>query len=393
MRYSDMEFENYDNVLRCIIRDLRNPSRSDIAKHLGLSKSAVSNIVSRLIEYGLVLDGESIQSGLKGRPGTSLSVNPSACLVLGAAIVSSAWQFIICDLSGTVKDTYIQEIPELSPDSVLSSLVEGIGHVLESHPDHLLPGIGIAVPGIIDTASGDIVVAYDFGWDKRIRIGDHVEKATGMKAYVCNRHAAEGIAEYRYANEDGEQSMVYIGISSGIRATIFSSGLLVSGSHGRAGRISHLQIDPNGPLCTCGQRGCLYTLANDEALVRYYHDEAGSSLHGTVAERAAAIIKAADEGDTASRRAVERLGDVMTTAVRMISVMLDTRKVILGGPIGDSEALVRRMNDNLSSIHGVDLFPSVSRCRIKQYGSALGAVSLVVDDAFALVRDDFFSRF
>lgn len=78
---------------------------------------------------------------------------------------------------------------------------------------------------------------------------------------------------------------------------------------------------------------------------------------------------------------------------RMISVMLDTRKVILGGPIGDSEALVWRMNDNLSSIHGVDLFPSVSRCRIKRYGSALGAVSLVVDDAFALVRDDFFSRF
>lgn len=389
-----MEFENYDNVLRCIIRDLRNPTRSDIAKHLGLSKSAVSNIVSRLIEYGLVLDGESIQSGLKGRPGTSLSVNPSACLVLGAAIVSSAWQFIICDLSGTVKDTYIQEIPELSPDSVLSALVEGIGHVLESHPDHLLPGIGIAVPGIIDTVSGDIVVAYDFGWDKRIRIGDHIEKATGMKAYVCNRHAAEGIAEYRYANEDGEQSMVYIGISSGIRATIFSSGLLVSGSHGRAGRISHLQIDPNGPLCTCGQRGCLYTLANDEALVRYYQEEAGSTVSpGMISERAAGIIKAADEGDDASRRAVERLGDVMTTAVRMLSVMLDTRKVILGGPIGDSEALVSHMNDNLSSIHGVDIFPSVSRCRIKQHGSALGAVSLVVDDAFALVRDDFFSRF
>ena len=393
MRYSDMEFENYDNVLRCIIRDLRNPSRSDIAKHLGLSKSAVSNIVSRLIEYGLVLDGECIQSGLKGRPGTSLSVNPSACLVLGAAIVSSAWQFIVCDLSGTVKDTYVQKIPELSPECAMSSLVEGVGHVLESHPDHLLPGIGIAVPGIIDTASGDIVVAYDFGWNDRIRIGDHVEKATGMKAYVCNRHAAEGIAEYRYANEDGEQSMVYIGISSGIRATIFSSGLLVSGSHGRAGRISHLQIDSNGPLCTCGQHGCLYTLANDEALVGYYHDGGGSSFQGTIAEMAAAIIKAADEGDAASRRAVERLGDVMTTAVRMISVMLDTRKVILGGPIGDSEALVRRMNDNLSSIHGVDLFPSVSRCRIKRYGSALGAVSLVVDDAFALVRDDFFSRF
>ena len=111
-----MEFENYDNVLRCIIRDLRSPTRSDIAKHLGLSKSAVSNIVSRLIEYGLVLDGECIQSGLKGRPGTSLSVNPSACLVLGAAIVSSAWQFIVCDLSGTVKDTYVQKIPELSPE-------------------------------------------------------------------------------------------------------------------------------------------------------------------------------------------------------------------------------------------------------------------------------------
>ena len=155
----------------------------------------------------------------------------------------------------------------------------------------------------------------------------------------------------------------------------------------------NLQIDPNGPLCTCGQHGCLYTLANDEALVGYYHDGGGSSFQGSIAEMAAAIIKAADEGDAASRRAVERLGDVMTTAVRMISVMLDTRKVILGGPIGDSEALVRRMNDNLSSIHGVDLFPSVSRCRIKRYGSALGAVSLVVDDAFALVRDDFFSRF
>ena len=217
-----------------------------------------------------------------------------------------------------------------------------------------------------------------------------------METFVRNRNHLAGIAEYKYANPGKEQSMIYIGIGTGIRAAIFSSGNILQGADGRAGRISHIQIDPDGKLCSCGKRGCLFTIANEQALLDDAMDMLSSTDMPSVLRdfphgiQAKDVMKSAENGDALALEAVHHVASALTKAIQILSVVLNPRKIVLGGPIGDSDAIVGFISEELKESAGLqDIYPEVCRCSIKPYGSALGAVSLVIDNSFSLIYDDF----
>ena len=102
------------------------------------------------------------------------------------------------------------------------------------------------------------------------------------------------------------------------------------------------------------------------------------------------VMSNAEKGDSIALKAVRHVASAITKAIMILSVVLNPRKVVLGGPIGDSDALVGFVSDELASCAGQrDIYPAVLRCSIKPYGSALGAVGLVIDNAFHLIHEDF----
>ncbi len=398
MRYEDMEYENYGNVLGYIISDSGALTRTEIARKLGLSKATVTQVINRFIAYGLVHEGEKITKAGKGRPGNLLYMDRNMWFVLAASLSENTWQFAIADLTGSIVSTYELPVSPMVPEVFMSRLIEGLKHMIGLCPGKLLPGVGIGVPGVVDQEKGDIVFAYDYGWNSRVNISGRIRQELHMESFVRNRNHLAGIAEYKYANPEKEQSMIYIGIGSGIRAAIFSAGHIIRGADGRAGRISHIQIDPDGKLCSCGKRGCLFTIANEHALLEdVSHLIASTDTPSVLREHAEGVqvrdvMALAEEGDELALEAVHHVASAMTKAIRILSVVLNPRKIVLGGSVGDSEALVRFITQELRESAGLqDIYPEVSRCSIKPYGSVLGAVSLVIDNSFSLVYDDFIS--
>lgn len=395
MRYEDMEYQNFSNVLNCVLNELPSPSKAEIAKYLGLSRTASSQIVNKLIHLGILREGDSYSNSLRGRPGKRIMVDNGRWFVLGASLYEQTWQFVVTDLSGKVKDLHKISIDNLTRETLLDTLIEGLSLMKDKYGKSLIPGVGIGIPGVVDTQKGDFVFAYDLQWFERFNVSSCVEKAIGIKAYVMNRFTLEGVAEFKFANPEKEKNMVYIGIGTGIRSAIFINGTLLEGATFSAGRISHIQVDSAGKKCSCGRIGCLITEANEDALICHLRNAIEKegvssvfSLSDLSSIRAEDVCKAADNGDQASLIAFSIVAKALYKAVIILSDLINPHKIIIGGPVGNCACLSEMVNRMIDASQDRIKYDSVYIFRSSiggELSSAIGAASLVTDHILELL--------
>ncbi len=394
MRYEDMEYVNYQHILKSIEYDLDTPSRAAVAKHLGLSRTTVSTISNNLISWGVVTEGKGV-SVSRGRPGNPLTISNEVWRVLGAAFYSSSWLFVLCDLLGNILDTYKVPIEHLTPETLVSTLIGGLLHMKSLHSENLLPAVGIGVPGVVDTKNGDILFAHDLSWHDTLHVRSTVEQAVGMKVYIRNRYCLAGVAEFKYANPEKEKNLIYIGLGSGISCAIFVDGRLMDGDSFCAGRIAHIQVEPEGPLCNCGKRGCLLTVANERVLLDTVLDRRrAASVREALKnvpepELSVELIgRAADSGDTFARECIDSILVHLNKVISMLVDTLNPGKIVIGGPMGYSCGYLVRQVEKAMKVYPD--YPPVAHLRIAQgqlleTGAALGAASLVMERKLELL--------
>ena len=126
---------------------------------------------------------------------------------------------------------------------------------MDAHPDLLFEGVGISLPGRIDRVSRRVMFAPNLKWSN-FDLKAVVEKATGMQVELDNADNACVLAEVRFGNAEKVRDMVVVTVSEGIGTGLFINGHLARGLHGLAGEFGHASLDPNGPVCSCGGRGC-----------------------------------------------------------------------------------------------------------------------------------------
>lgn len=388
MRYEDMEFLNFKNVLRAI-DELHGSSRATIAKKLSLSRTTVSTITSTLISKGVVCEVQEMEqrSTSRGRPGAPLALRDDVWYALGASYYSASWNFVLCSLSGKMVDEHVVALPDLTPELLVCTLLDGIEYMMGRVKGKLLPAIGLGLPGIVDSENGDVLWAYDLKWVDRVVVRKAVEKRFALQAYCLNRYTLAGLAEYTYANPGNDKNMVYVGLGSGIRSAIFVDGKLLEGASFSAGRIGHVPIDPSGPLCECGKHGCLLTLANEKALLNkalelsvkpeFADSPLASSKEITVEQ----ICRLADQNDKCARRCIDAIAGPITIALGMIIDIINPRRIVIGGPIGySSRYLVDKLNKDACSVAEESPYRvmTITQGKLKDIGSALGAATLVL---------------
>lgn len=252
-------------------------------------------------------------------------------------------------------------------DSVLATSMEAVRRLAGlagCGPDDFV-SIGIGIPGAVDVASGRVEHAVNLGLSG-LDLGSELAARLGRAVRVENDVNAAALGAFALLGRTSAQSMAYLNLGTGLAAGLVLGGRLWRGSRGVAGEIGHIPVDPAGPLCPCGQRGCLELMASGSAVARQWPTDEPKPVR--------ALFAAADAGDPLAIAVRSRLVDNVAAAVRLLVLTVDVDDVVIGGGLSSLGDVL------LADVRGV------------LEGWAVGSeflASLQLPDRVALVPNDF----
>lgn len=216
------------------------------------------------------------------------------------------------------------EVSQRGADAIVESVVRVVGELCRATGTDMgaLESVGIGIPGQVDFATGTVRQAINLNVDEW-HAADDVQRRLGIRPSVDNDVNAAALGAKAALGIRG--AMAFLNLGTGIAAGIHLDGGLVRGSRGAAGEIGHISIDPRGPLCDCGQRGCIEAFAGG----RYLADRARPDARYPLAD----IIEAADNGDSRAGDALHGFAFGVAGAVRTLFLTFDVDRVILGGGV------------------------------------------------------------
>ena len=306
-------------------------SRAELARTTGLSRSTVSTLVADLQAGGLVIEQESDERvPQKGRPPTLLTLDRSAGLVLGIDFDHDHVRVAIADLSRTIlAERMLEHDVDTSAARALDVAIELADAVVaeaDIDGDRIL-GAGVGLSGPIDVAAGGVHAGKILpGW-AGVRPVDELAARLGMAVHLDNDANLGALAEVTLGAGVGARDAVYLMVSGGIGAGLILGGELYRGTSGTAGELGHVLVDDGGPICRCGNRGCLEMMAGGGAIIALLRSSHGDdlTLDGVMALSA--------EGDSGARRAIADAGRVLGRAIAAIVNAFNPELVIVGGAV------------------------------------------------------------
>ncbi len=366
------------------LRQRGTASRAELARITGLSRSTISTIVGDLVEAGLVgerdeqsADGEAHA----GRPPVMVALNSSAGLALGIDFGHRHLRVAVSDLAHSVLAEAWREMDvDHSASHGLDAAAEFVEQVLDEAGAERsrVIGVGMGLPAPIDRASGTVQDSSILpGWVGVDAAAD-ASKRLGMPVEVENDANLGALAELASGSATGRSEVVYIKVSTGIGGGLISGGRLQHGAAGTAGEIGHMVVVDGGPVCRCGNRGCLETVASTRAVAR----QLSESRREDVSTRR--LLELCEGGDAAARRLIGDAGRALGVAVANLCNLVNPECVIFGGDLSaagdvllDPVREVVRRNAIPSAAEAVEIAAGVLGDRAE----LLGALALVMHDS------------
>ena len=224
-----------------------------------------------------------------------------------------------------------------SPDATLESIAHGIDLTLrEAQVTDGLAGIGLGVPGQVDPVNCVSLMAVNLFW-YGYPVGARLGERFGVPIALENDVRAAALGVYQFDNPTNSQDLVYVSIGTGVAAGIVLSGQLLHGRNNLAGEVGHFIVDPAGPPCNCGVRGCLETLVSATAVIRMARAAVSAGeptmLAGCEPLNAKAVYDAAAAGDPVAQQIVADVGTRLGIALRNVIMAYDVDTVVLGGGV------------------------------------------------------------
>ncbi|NSW51048.1 MAG: ROK family transcriptional regulator [Anaerolineae bacterium] len=262
---------------RLIIENLRahQPlSRAELAGSLGLNRSTVSAITNHLVADGVIIETE-YQSEKIGRPGLLLRLNPAFNFSIGIDLGVDYIAAAVLDFDYQVRwEKTIPSDPNHTQAKILQKAIsltqEALVHGCQYANQPL--GIGIGVPGLVDTTCGILKDAPNLGWVNVPLLAQFREQFQ-YPIFLENEANAAALGEFYLGSARDCLNFVYISGGVGIGGGIMMNGELLRGSHGFASEVGHIKFDLDGDLCKCGSRGCVETTIGTQAITRKFRQQ------------------------------------------------------------------------------------------------------------------------
>jgi len=363
-----------DHNRRLIVGLLRSHgpvSRTTLAQLTGLSPSVLTRSARHLLAEGIAREvGKTRSNG--GRRAILLAFNPAYAYGIGVKVERERVLAARVDLAGRIARRWEAPMPASpTPDEMFSLVKNAVQRLARGR----ILGVGVAISGFVDAHGVDLYSPI-LGWHN-VAVGEPLSDCLGLPVRVENDVNALALAEDLYGAGLRFQDFVCVTVGEGVGAGVVIDGELYRGAFGGAGEIGHMTIDPAGPRCRCGEKGCLEALASDQALC-------------TDAERlgfpgVATMAAAARNGDTSAQAAFCRVGQALGLGLKNVVNLLNPEAIVLGGErMADADLFLPALEEEVRH----HAFPETARdlsivsAELGPDGFLIGAATLVSTEAF-----------
>lgn len=330
---SDVRQRNRSQALRSIILSGQT-SRAELARECGISVASVTNLVSELMDEGLVVEAGSVASS-GGRPVTLLAPNPFGAYFLGADVGERGVAVELFDLSMTRVDREFRGGREEERiEAISQDLDEALDALRERNPDAWprLVGIGLGLPGIVENeADGrQVLYAQSLGWPP-VAVTELISH--DIPIFAENGAKTQAMAELWDGAARGIDEALVVLLGRGVGLGIVSDGELAHGLTSSAGEWGHVRIVRDGRPCRCGGRGCVEAYVGADAILAAWA-EAGGVFDGSGWGAIGQLLAADAEGDAAASAVVHDLVATLGAALGSLVNLTNPERVVIGGWVG-----------------------------------------------------------
>ena len=200
--------------------------------------------------------------------------------------------------------------------------------------------IGVSFGGLVQTEKGTVILSHHVpGWEN-FPLSEWLEEHFNVPAIVDNDANAGALGEWRFGAGQGCQSLLYVTVSTGVGGGWVLGGKVYHGANGLAGEIGHITIRPDGPICTCGRRGCLESLASGPAIARMAQERLAISRESSVLHEkdittitAQDVAQAAETGDPLAQEVLREAASALGRGIAYAIILMNPEKVVVGGGV------------------------------------------------------------
>lgn len=369
-------------------------SRAELARRTKLTRTTVSTVVGELIERGLIEEtGAGQFSG--GRLPIMLRVADDARVVLALRMDTASIAGATIGLRGQIHQRVSVPVPDHQVETLVAALSQAIDALMAREQRPIL-GIGLGMPGVVDTTRGLIRRAVNFGL-RDLPLRRILQARYTCPVYLGNEVHLATLAEYAFGAGAPGGNLIAINAGVGIGAGIVLRGDLFHGDSFSAGEIGHVVVAEDGPLCKCGNYGCLEAIAGIPAILGAVRELALADRGAYLHHRAAApggidladVGEALAAGDPGTIAVITRVGDLLGVAVANAVGLLNIERVVVTGPLAAlgqplrraiADSFTRRVLSSMADGTHIEILPENADAVL------LGASALLLHHELGLVR-------
>lgn len=296
-------------------------SRSEVARRLDLSSASLTRLANPLLESGLLVEAGEQADGRVGRPQQLLDIVPGSRRFIGMKLMADEVLGVTTDLRANVKATESRRLTATDPETVVATIAELAKSLARGKPE--VTAIGIGVGGLIE-AHGIVRSAPFLKWSD-VSLGSMVEAATGIPTIIENDLVAFTEYEHWFGAGRGLDRFAVVTLGAGIGYGLVIHDEIVRNDEFGIGLIGHWPLDPFGPVCSEGHRGCAKAILTDTAITQSVSQALGKQLTYKAA------LNLAASGEPAARRIVDDAGRGLGRLLAAIANLTMPETVVIGG--------------------------------------------------------------
>ncbi len=371
-------------------------SRQQLAKVTGLTPPAITGIVRELLDMGIVRE-VGLDKSRGGRRPVKLRFNPDAGYVMGVEVTRFESFIGTADLKNPPTDFRKLKIDMTEPEIGIKQLSAEIKKIMseEIYIKKTFLGIGVAFPGLLNICEGSVKRSINLGssWN-HFPVKEILERELELPVFIENNSNASALAERWFGGGSDCKDLVYINLGEGISAGIVINDRVLQGAQGHAGEIGHMSIQEDGPLCNCGNRGCLESICGIPALVRQAKSELPVIPDDDALKKVwmankeisiEDIIKSACIKDSYSWELLRQMSVYVGKAIANVINFYNPKIVFIGGKmavVADYFMDIIKQNIDTHAFPEIVLSTDIKISTLKDKSGVMGACALVLKHLF-----------